>query len=73
MPMKTWFSFCDRFVAFTGRLVDANVVFTAWISMMIWRSASRIACSFFAAKYLPPPALAMLIRRAVWTAFGCAL
>jgi hypothetical protein len=73
MPMKTWFSFCARLVAFTGRLVEAKLVFTAWISIRISRSASRMACSFLAAKYLPPPALAMPSIRAVCTAFGWAL
>jgi hypothetical protein len=43
MPMNTWFSFCERLVALTGRLVEANVVLTAWISTRICLSAVRIA------------------------------
>ncbi|MOA12161.1 hypothetical protein D3C78_1321340 [compost metagenome] len=44
----------------TGKLTEANTLFTDWISEKIVFSASSISVALVAVKYLPPPARAIL-------------
>src|SRR3989338_10709678 len=73
MPMNTWLAFCARLVEFTGRLAEAKVELTDWISARILVSAATMAASLPALKYFPPPYLAMFRYSEVVSASGCAL
>src|SRR5882724_3683407 len=59
MPMNIWFRKVPWAFALTGRLDEANTLFTACTSLKIFRMSScSTAGSPPAAKYLPPPNLA---------------
>ncbi|MNF84935.1 hypothetical protein D3C84_673170 [compost metagenome] len=71
--MNTWFSFCARLLSLSGRATAAKVELAERISEVASLIASTMASSLRAAKYLPPPTVAVLIIRPVWSAFCWAL
>ena len=66
--MYTWFRLVPRTFTLTGRVVEANTLFTAWTSVKIVFSAFlswSVPVMSVMAKYLPLPLVAMLCSSAV--------